>query len=71
MICNPEGHIIINYAWGLGSMTNNEVVAYSLFEGIILAHSIGVQKITINGDSMMVIRAFFQRILHEVMYNIA
>lgn len=46
-------------------MTNNEAETYALFEGIRLAFSIGVQKITIRGDSMMVIRVIVHKNIVE------
>jgi hypothetical protein len=45
IICNPRGHIITSYAWGLGSMKNNEAEAYALFEGIRLAQSMRIQTV--------------------------
>jgi ribonuclease HI len=44
----------------LGTMSNNEVEAYALYEGIMLDQSMGIEKLTICGDSMMVIREIIQ-----------
>jgi ribonuclease HI len=52
-------------------MTNNEAEAYALFEGIRLALSIGVQKITICGDSMMVIRVIVHKNIVGVTFTLA
>jgi ribonuclease HI len=61
-IINPKGTHNINievirYAWGLSTMSNNEVEVYALLKGINLALSTGVRRIVICGDSMLVIRA--------------
>jgi ribonuclease HI len=42
-------------------MTNNEAEDYALFEGIRLAQSMGIRRITICGDSMMVIRVIVKK----------
>lgn len=42
-------------------MTNNEAATYALFEGIRLAQSMGIRRLTIWGDSMMVIRVIVKR----------
>jgi ribonuclease HI len=39
VICNPGGSIVISYAWGLGTHTNNEAKPFSLYAGIKLALS--------------------------------
>jgi ribonuclease HI len=39
----------------------NEKEAYALFEGIRIVKSMGIQKLTILGDSMLMIRAIIKR----------
>jgi ribonuclease HI len=49
------------YAWGLGSVSNNIVEAYALWAGLRLAKDMGILKLSILGDSMLVIRALIKR----------
>jgi ribonuclease HI len=60
-INHPRGHIILKYAWGLGTMTNNEVDAYALNEGTKWDLLKGILRIIICGDSMIIIRAIIQK----------
>jgi len=57
IICNIGGKTIIDFTWGIGSMTNNEAEVYAVYVGIKLAHSKGIRSLIICRDSMMVIRA--------------
>jgi hypothetical protein len=41
-ICNRGGHIVTSYARDLETMSNNETKAYELYEGIVLAQSMGI-----------------------------
>jgi len=46
----------INYSWGLGTITNNEVEGFSLFKSIWLSLSTKMRRITsICGDSLIII----------------
>jgi hypothetical protein len=57
IICDPKGHIVAQFAWGLGSISNNYVEAYTLWKGISIARDQGIKSITILYDSLIVIRA--------------
>jgi ribonuclease HI len=59
IIINPGVNTTIKYACGLGTMSNTEAEAFSLFKGIRLALSTKIQRITICRDYMMVIRDIF------------
>jgi ribonuclease HI len=61
IICDPEGTLVAHYAWGLGNVSNNIVEFYALWEGIRFTKAMGIQKLTIFGDSMLVIRAIIKR----------
>jgi ribonuclease HI len=61
VINKPRGKIVTNYAWGLGSLTNNEVEALALYVGINLALSNRINNLIICGDSMLVIRAIVHK----------
>jgi ribonuclease HI len=67
-ICNIGGHLVTCYAWGLGTMSNNELEACTLFEGIRLKKSMGIRKLTIVGDSMMVIGKWLKTTSLRVMF---
>lgn len=44
------------FAWGLGVETNNEVEALALLEGIIFIKGKGIYRVSINGDSTLIIK---------------
>jgi len=55
------GHIVTNYAWGLGTLTNNEAKASAVYASIKLTLSHQISNLIICGDLMLVIRS----IIHE------
>jgi ribonuclease HI len=63
-----EEIILFTFAWGLGKVSNNIVEAYALWKGVNLVREKGIQKITILGDSLLVIRALIKR--HAVGNNV-
>jgi len=67
IICNPRGNSIVHFAWGLGKVSNNIFEAYFIWKGVNIAREKGIRKITILGDSMIVIRALIKR--HVVSNN--
>jgi ribonuclease HI len=71
-MCKPGGQPVINYSWGLGSLTNNEAEAYALYAGIKIALSKRIKNLIICGDSMLVKRAIVQRnIVGGNIYNVS
>jgi ribonuclease HI len=44
------------YHWNLGMDTNNKAEAYALLKGVQLAHSKGIRKLAVLGDSLTIIR---------------
>jgi ribonuclease HI len=61
IIYKPEGNIVTNYAWGLGTLTTNEVESFVLYASIKLAISHQISNLIICGDSMLVIRAIIHK----------
>ena len=55
IIFDPEGNIVLTYAWGLGRKTNNEDEWLALFFGLELAKQLKITKINVLGDSKQVI----------------
>jgi len=55
------GNTVIYYAWGLSTVSNNVVEEYALWIGLILAMDLEIFKISILGDSMMVVRSIIKR----------
>lgn len=51
-----KGNIEVRYVWGLGKKINNQVEAYGLFLGLSLAQKVGIRKIQVLGDSMLIIK---------------
>jgi ribonuclease HI len=50
------GKTVTRYHWNLGMDTNNKVEAYTLLKGVQLAHSKGIRKLVVLGDSLTIIR---------------
>ena len=55
ILLDPGGHIELNFAWGLGNRTKNEVEWLALLQGLQLLHSHKYRKVLIFGDSKHVI----------------
>ena len=61
IIHDPGGNLVAFYAWGLGSVYKNIVEAYALWAGLRLAKDMGILKLSILDNSMLVIRALIKR----------
>jgi hypothetical protein len=61
IICDLGGNTVMYYAWGLSTVSNNVVEEYALWIGLILARDLEISKISILGDSMMVVRSIIKR----------
>ena len=57
IIYQPTGKIHLSYAWGLGHATNNQAEILALWQGLIQARNLDIQKINIFGDSKLIIKA--------------
>ena len=47
----------LSYAWGLGYASNNQAKYLALWQGLKQARKLNNQKITIFGDSMLIVKA--------------
>ena len=61
VLFDPGGHLNLSYAWNLGSDTNNMAEALALWQGLSQAIRLGVQELTVVGDSRMIIQHLFNR----------
>ena len=57
IIIEPSGTLHLSYAWGLGYASNNQAEYLALWQGLTQAVQLNVQKITIFGDSKLVVEA--------------
>ena len=57
IIFEPSGKIHLSYAWGLGQASNNQAEILALWQGLIQARNLNIQKINIFGDSRLIIKA--------------
>ena len=57
IIFEPTGKIHLSYAWGLGHASNNQAEILALWQGLIQARNLNIQKINIFGDSRLIIKA--------------
>ena len=53
----PSSTLHLSYAWGLGYASNNQAEYLALWQGLTQAVQLNVQKITIFGDSKLVVEA--------------
>ena len=56
-IFNANGDKIMSYEWGLGHTSNNRAEALTLYQGLIQLGKLGIDTITILGDSAIVVSA--------------
>ena len=56
VIYDSNGNKKIEYACGIGRATNNEAEWYVVIKGLELAKDMGIEKLSIIGDSLIVIR---------------
>ena len=63
--------VLANYAWGLGSMTNNMAEALALWQGLKQAHERNLDTLAVFGDSKIVIQALRTKIFPSNIFLIA
>ena len=56
MLFDPDGQLNLSYAWNLGSDTNNMAEALALWQGLSQAIHLGIQELTVVGDSRMILQ---------------
>ena len=53
--------IILNFSWGLGKKTNNAAEILAIWQGLNQARRLAIKKLTILGDSRIIIQALILR----------
>ena len=76
----PDGFLETRFAWGLGDDTNNMVEAMTIWQGLRIAKTHGISKLTVIGDSRIVIQALaenlipsqmlLRRIIHKILAQV-
>ena len=56
----PDGIIETTFSWGLGTETNNIAEALALWKGLVIAKNKGITRLTVLGDSRIVIQAIVE-----------
>jgi len=56
-IFEPSDNLHLSYAWGLGQASNNQAEYLALWQGLIQARKLNIQKLNIFGDSRLIIKA--------------
>ena len=57
IILDPTGTHVLSYAWGLGLTSNNQAEYLALWQGLNQARKLNIQKLTIFGDSRLIVKA--------------
>ena len=57
IIIDPSSKLHLSYAWGLGHASNNQAEFLALWQGLNQARKLNIQKITIFGDSRLIVKA--------------
>ena len=57
IIFEPSGKLHLSYAWGLGHTSNNHAEYLALWQGLNQAGKLNIQKLTILGDSRLIVKA--------------
>ena len=60
VIIMENGNVISNYSWGLGTESNNIAEFCGLFQGLKITQSKGIGKISVFGDSSLLIQALIR-----------
>ena len=55
IICNGNGDVLIDYEWGLGTISNNRAKSLALYQGLLQLQRFGISTVVIIGDSAIVI----------------
>jgi ribonuclease HI len=57
VLYGPDEILELVYSWGLGEDTNNMAEALSLWQGLTQARELGINEISVIGDSRLLIQA--------------
>jgi ribonuclease HI len=61
VLYNPEGNLILSFAWGLGLLSNNSAEYLALWQGLNQARTLRIPKLVVFGDSRIVIQSLVAR----------
>ena len=61
IILEPSAKLQLSYAWGLGIASNNQAEYLALWQGLNQARKLNIQKLTIFGDSRLIIKALYTK----------
>ena len=61
VIISTNGNVLSNYSWGLGTNSNNIAEFCGLLQGLKIALSKGIDKLTVFGDSRLLIHALIRK----------
>ena len=57
VLLSDENTILVTYAWGLGSMSNNKAEVLALWQGLRQAQERNLDSLVVFGDSKLIIQA--------------
>ena len=57
VIIDMSGNIILKFAWGLGQNSNNIAEIIAIWQGLMQARSLSINKLAIIGDSRIIMQA--------------
>ena len=63
ILLSSENSGLINYAWGLGIMSNNMAEALALWQGLKIAHEQKIHSLVVFGDSKLIIQFMVSKTL--------
>ena len=61
IIFEPSGNPHLSYAWYLGHASNNQEEYLALWQGLNQARKLNIQKLTIFGDSRLIVKALYTK----------
>jgi len=70
ILLSDDNTILLNYAWGLGTMTNNKSEALALWQGLRQAQERKIESLVVIGDSRLVIQAMKTKKLPTTLHMI-
>jgi ribonuclease HI len=61
VLYNPEGNLVLSFAWGLGLLSNNSAEYLALWQGLSQARTLLISNLVVIGDSRIVIQSLVGR----------
>ena len=63
VLYGPDEQLKLTYSWNLGTETNNVAEAWALWQGLVQASNLGIQELSVVGDSRVIIQAVNTKVL--------